>query len=366
MSRKPILKALVSAILLMGLLFLAYKIGVRNNLKGTSPQEKAIETRLASLEGVEDRLRRLEDEIGRIRTGLPAKKGEVSAEDLGEEAGELGPEGRWTALESQLSTLEQRMEGLEDDPIRRGHAFLASENAELRREGVDILDQIARFDPEARAAIRKLLKDPSPRVREEAAEVLGDLRDKESLPEMMELLADSEAGVRRRAVQALMGLEAPEAVPALVDRLTLDQDENVRESAADALGRLKSPQAAQSLLHALKDQSEDVRAQAIASLGEVGAREAAPHLRAMYDKDPGNNRMRLVLALKTLGDEAPFQHEVQRLSRTVEADADAGVRRQAIRELAVLARDSSQQIFTQALQDPNPNVRREAERALRR
>jgi HEAT repeat protein len=367
-SRKLILKASVSAILVVGLIFVVYHLPLWEELKKSAPSQAVIETRLASVEGLEERLRSLETEMARIRASLSRSKVEVRAEENeGEEEdeGELGPEERWTALESQVSTLEQRLAGLEDDPIRRGHAFLASESADLRREGVDILDRIARFDPEARAAIRKLLRDPSPRVREEAAEVLGDLRDKESFPEMMELLADSEANVRRRAVQALMGIETPEAVPALVDRLTSDQDERVRETAADALGRLKSPQAAQSLLNALKDQSEDVRAQAIASLGEVGAREAAPHLRAMYDQDPGNNRMRLVIALKTLGDEAPFNHEVQRLSRTVEADADAGVRRQAIRDLSALARDSSRQIFTQALQDPNPSVRREAERALR-
>jgi hypothetical protein len=76
--------------------------------------------------------------------------------------------------------------------------------------------------------------------------------------------------------------------------------------------------------------------------------------------------MRLVIALKALGDEAPLQKEVQRLSQMVEKSADAGARRQAIRELAMLARDSSQQVFSQALLDPNPMVRREAERALGR
>jgi HEAT repeat protein len=47
------------------------------------------------------------------------------------------------------------------------------------------------------------------------------------------------------------------------------------------------------------------------------------------------------------------------------SDADDRVRQQAIRELATLAPDSSQEIFSQALEDPSPRVRQEAERALR-
>lgn len=362
MSGKLIPLASVIVLLAMGLVVLGFQIGARTDVRGTASLRTSIDGCLASVQGLEERLRRLEDGLGQARG---SGKGEPGAEDRGDE-GKLDPEARWTALESQVSTMEQRLGGLEDDPVRRGYAFLASEDAELRREGVNILRRVARFDPEARAAIRKLLRDPSPRVREQTAQVLRDLRDKESTPEMMELLADSEPTVRRRAVQALTTIDAREAVSALGDRLTSDQDDGVRESAADGLGKLKSSQATDSLLKALKDQSEAVRGEAIASLGEVGAKEAVPDLRAIYDQDPGRYRMQLVIALKTLGDEAPFQREVERLSQMVEKDADAGIRRQAIRELAVLARDSAQQVFSQALLDPSPMVRREAERALGR
>jgi HEAT repeat protein len=287
------------------------------------------------LQGFEERLRRLEDQLGRMQADR-SRKGDISAEESQGQEDRLGR----TALESKISTMEQRLAGLEDDPVRRGYAFLASESDELRREGVNILKRVARFDPEARAAIRKLLRDPSARVREQTAQVLRDLRDKESAPEMMGLLADSDASIRRRAVQALTAIDAGEAIPGLADRLTSDQDDRVRVSAADGLGKLKASQATEPLLKALKDQSEAVRREAISSLGEVGAKEAAPYLRAMYDQDPGANRMQLVLALKALGDEAPLEKEVQRLSQMVEKNADAGARRQAIRELAVLSRDS--------------------------
>src|SRR5206468_6809390 len=91
---------------------------------------------------------------------------------------------RLAALESALSTLELRVKGLEEDPIRRGESFLESENAELRREGINTLRGVARSDPRTRAALRNLLHDPSSRVREQAAQVLGRLKDRESAPDM--------------------------------------------------------------------------------------------------------------------------------------------------------------------------------------
>ena len=72
----------------------------------------------------------------------------------------------------------------------------------------------------------------------------------------------------------------------------------------------------------------------------------------------------LLQTAKDLGDESPLQKEVVRLSEVVKTHADDRVRQQAIRDLAALARDSSQEVFSQALEDPSPRVRKEAERAL--
>ncbi|HAK95514.1 MAG TPA: hypothetical protein DCM87_11030 [Planctomycetes bacterium] len=60
-----------------------------------------------------------------------------------------------------------------------------------------------------------------------------------------------------------------------------------------------------------------------------------------------------------------MEREVGRRSELARSDADERVRRQAIRDLAVMARDVSRNVFTQALADPSPAVRREAEQALR-
>ena len=115
----------------------------------------------------------------------------------------------------------------------------------------------------------------------------------------------------------------------------------------------------------MKPADRSARGEAIASLGEIGLTSAAADLRAIYDQEPGNHRRRLVLALKRLGDDVPLQKEVRRLAELAKSNADARVRQQAIRDLAILDRNWSQEIFSQALEDPSPRVRREAEKALR-
>jgi HEAT repeat protein len=359
MSGRCVLGAFAGALMVAALMGIAYYAGRGPEGGARESAREVVEQRLASLDGIEARLKKLEDEIASLRSAMAASaSGEAAAPAA-------DADGSRTGMEASLSTLQERIKGLEEDPVRRGYSYLASENAELRRQGINILDRVARFDPEARAAIRELLKDPSPRVREQAAQKLMDLRDKESLPEMKVLLADSDARTRRRAVQALGAMGAKDAARDIGRNLVSDPDDQVRQTSADVLGRLRSREAEESLVEALKDKNEVVRGEAIASLGEIGATTAVPQLRVLYDQGAGEHRLRLALALKSLGDEAPLRQEAGRLSDLALSSPEEGVRLQAIRDLAVLARDTSQEVFTQALKDPSPTVRREAERALK-
>jgi HEAT repeat protein len=359
MTGKQALTALAVTLLVATIFVMGYQFGRGGGDATRETIQREVGEQLASLDEIRERLRLLEEEAT-VRNGAadesPGQGGEEEA---------AGAEERWTALQEGLSALQLRVDGLEQDPAQRGFSYVESKNAELRREGVNILTRVARFDPEARAALRALLRDPSARVREQAAQKLRDLRDKESAPEMVRLLGDPDSSTRRRAVQALGAMEASDAASAIGESLTSDADGRVRETAADVLGKLNSLEATEFLVAALKDPSDAVRGQAIASLGEIRATSAAPQMRALYEENPGPHRLRLVVALKTLGDEVPLQKEVARLTELVKSGESDGVRGQAIKELSYLARDSSQAVFTQALEDPSPRVRREAERALR-
>jgi HEAT repeat protein len=335
MTGKNLLIASLTGLLAVALLALAFQLGRGRDEKSPEKVQGSLAEQRASLEGIEDRLRMLEGEVAALRVTKPAA-GEEGAVDRAREA-----DVRLAAIESGVSSLQLRVKGLEEDPIRRGYSFMESENAEMRREGINSLARVARFDPSARAAIRKLLGDPSARVREQAAQVLRNLKDKDSAPEMKTLLADADARTRRRAVQALGAIEARDAVPEIGRNLMTDADDRVRETAADVLGILKSREAEGFLIEALKDRNEVVRGEAIASLGEIGAVSAAPQLRALYEGEPGAHRIRLALALKGLGDDAPLQKEIGRLSEIVKSDAEPAVRQRAQRELDVLMKGAA-------------------------
>jgi hypothetical protein len=365
MSRKILLLVLV--IISAGLVKGVHLLWTGN--KRLQESTEAFDQRLASLEKLAARFESVEEEVRKLGASPAAPTGRSGAEGpeaaTASEGATRTPEDRLASLETEMGELAERLEGLADDPISRGYSFLGSEFPDLRREGIGLLKPLARSDPEARAAIRKLLRDPNPRVREKAADTLKDVRDRESLTDILPLLTDADARTRRRAVQAMGTLGAKDAVQAVAQHLASDQDDGVRLAAARSLRALKGAEAAEVLVKALRDPNEAVRGEAVAALGEVGAKSAAPQLRAFYDQDPGRYRVRLAVALKALGDEAPFQSEVQRLSEMARSDPDERVRRQALVDLAGFARQPARPVFTQALEDPSPLVRREAERALR-
>lgn len=398
MRRHIVLVIAVAALLLAGVNLLFFR-GERTSVpEEPRPERKDSGTRVVEL------ARRLDQLEGRLADALAHLEGSssLSASGEGAEGAEKAEEATTDALGEiarlgfQISDLSRRIEALEEDPINRGYIYATSESAVLRREGINALKQFAGSDPAAREAIRNLLYDPNERVRREAADALGDLGDRESAGLMAELLSDPDAGVRREAIdtfadwgyreasplvarmlndpQADVRREAIRALSTLnaseagneIARLLSDPSDGVREEAADVLGELKARESTTALLQALNDGNEEVRGEAIASLGEVGAVEAIPYLKDMYQRDPGRHRLRLITAMRALGDEAPFQQEVQRLSGAALSSESPEARRGAIRTLSGFARREAREVFTQALEDPNDSVRREAQRALGR
>jgi HEAT repeat protein len=266
---------------------------------------------------------------------------------------------------TRLRDFETRLRGLEEDPVERGYSYLASENFELRRQGLFTLERVAKYDPQALAAIRDTLQDPDPRVRSAALDTLADLEDKESVPWVAPLLADAEASVRRETIETLGRLGGQQA-GGEISRLLADEDASVRSRAADVLGRMKYGDAAAGLMQVLQDPNEEVRGQAIASLGEVGAKEAIPALRQLYNGDPGRNRFRVVHALKSLGDNQPYQQEFNRMAKTALEDPNEDARRNALRTLSWFARDDAKKVAQAIVEDAEASerIRREAQRIV--
>jgi len=118
-------------------------------------------------------------------------------------------------------------------------ALAAMLQSEDRIYAVKALIRFKTAARDAAPALIAVLKDPSPEVRWNACEALGDMQAKAAVSALQDLLADPEDRVREHAAEALgeIGPDAAAAVPAL-RRLLADPDAGVREEAIKALKRI--------------------------------------------------------------------------------------------------------------------------------
>ena len=328
---------------------------------------RQLEERLALLEIQLDKVKKQPPRTVRAKRNSPDDEGDKTPRQAQEEE---APEDQSTnpgtneeALAMRVSGLQTRIEALESDPIQRGFRYLDSDSVKLRTEGVKALEELARSDPEALAAIQDMMNDPSEDVRWWSIDTLADINSKESIPLLMNMLNDSSEKVRREAINSLgrMGADAGPQVAGFLD----SQDPETRAYAIDAIGKMKYAGATDALIASLDDQNGRVRSEAIWSLAETGAKNAAPALRKIYNENPGDNRYSLVRCLKTLGDNEPFNAEFKRLSTQALESEDQNKRTEAIRSLTYFAKSEAKGIFEQLQKDPNKRVRDYAGWALR-
>ena len=328
---------------------------------------RQLEERLALLEIQLDKVKKQPPRTVRAKRNSPDDEGDKTRRQAQEEE---APEDQSTnpgtneeALAMRVSGLQTRIEALESDPIQRGFRYLDSDSVKLRTEGVKALEELARSDPEALAAIQDMMNDPSEDVRWWSIDTLADINSKESIPLLMNMLNDSSEKVRREAINSLgrMGADAGPQVAGFLD----SQDPETRAYAIDALGKMKYAGATDALIASLDDQNGRVRSEAIWSLAETGAKSAAPALRKIYNENPGDNRYSLVRCLKTLGDNEPFNAEFKRLSAQALESEDQNKRTEAIRSLTYFAKSEARGVFEQLQKDPNKRVRDYAGWALR-
>lgn len=316
----------------------------------------------------ERRLARQDSKAAAARSSVePAEEPESEAAD-GDEAG-----GSIARIEERLEAIETRLGALEQDPVERGHAYVASKSKDLRRLGIRALRRVARSDPVALAALRRMVDDPDAGVRAEALEALADAGDAASVPQMLGLLADPAAGVRVEAVQALAQLldDVDPSDPRLVEAARsiagglADPDPRVRRSAADKLGEMKTREIVPALVGALQDADQGVREEAILSLADLGDPSAVRALRALYDQGGGGQSLDLAVALKRLGHAQPFQREAARLSAVAATGESERDRRDAVRFLARHGGKEYGEVVSRALNDPSPEVRKAAQKAVK-
>ncbi|MFC1522307.1 HEAT repeat domain-containing protein [Elusimicrobiota bacterium] len=207
-----------------------------------------------------------------------------------------------------------------------------------RAQAAEILGRLG-----SRASVPRLitaLKQESGIFKTVAARSLGRIRDISAIPALVEGLENAGPGAARTFAQAIVSfrydavslildklsgmnehkgryisvlgeIRALEAVPAAKDLLINGKDQATRKEAARALGRIADPDTAKALCETMKDTDPGVRAMAAWALGKTADAATCENVASfMRDEDPWV-RARIAQALAQLGE--PGRKKLQEL-----------------------------------------------------
>jgi len=169
---------------------------------------------------------------------------------------------------------------------------LKDQDADVRYSAAISLGQLY-YDEvlEAVEPLIQLLQDKDSNVRAHSAYALGQIGGDEVNTPLIPLLEDEDEDVRMWTTTALMRRNSNEVVEAVSKRLK-DPSPKVRESAANTLRTLSSSKLAiDYLLKALEDEVAEVRYAAAETLGETANKRVLPALQLLKDKDTGKTRL---------------------------------------------------------------------------
>ncbi len=190
------------------------------------------------------------------------------------------------------------------------------------------LDGILRSAEELKA----MLTHESPRVRESAAWVLGEIEVKNFYQPVLELLQDKDARVRTAAIAAAGRMKSPELIPALVYALEGARTADAAVTALVAYGEGIAPLLSKVLNN--EHESLSVRRQIPKILGALGSPEVLPLLLEYLDAPDLKLRHQIIKATARLHDALPGAVvDEARVTRVVEDE----LRR--VYRLAMLAAD---------------------------
>ncbi|MDQ3264314.1 MAG: MFS transporter [Myxococcota bacterium] len=187
-----------------------------------------------------------------------------------------------------------------DKAVRSVRPLLADPDPGVRSAAITGMMQYGGLDGvlSAAEALKALIADPQPKMREHAARILGEIGVRNFYQPVLELMNDPDLKVRRQAILAASRLRSPEFVlpllyrtqsadcaPEAIDALAAFgsaitpaltkvlgnrlEDAAVRRGVARVLGRMASPEAVAVLTGHLDDPDEEVRTRVYRSLARA-------------------------------------------------------------------------------------------------
>jgi HEAT repeat protein len=252
--------------------------------------------------------------------------------------------------------------------------------------------------PAALAALDRAARHDVSRVRQEAAEALGDLKMPEAADTLIALAKSlDDHAARREAVEALGERPEPSALEALGAIAKQDADLDIQREAVETLGDVKDRRGVPLLMEiARKHPNPDVRREAVETLGDALPGEASvdllkeiaredPHpdvqaeaVETLGDIDRPDARAAVqdlmrthkeprvrVEAIETMVDHATSRETVQVLSDIIQKDTDIQVRREAVDRLHDVHDEAAKQVLIDlARTHADEDIRAEAVESL--
>jgi HEAT repeat protein len=155
-------------------------------------------------------------------------------------------------------------------------------------------------------ALKALLSDSSPAVREAASDAMDRTRAKRSIEAHRERLREGTPEEKVRIVYFAGEIGGAEGISLLLQALS-DESEQVRGAAASALSRFPSPTVLRSLWERLPKERGIVLANLVEALGASGRKELAPHAEKFLDHPDPEVRARAVAAFSRLTEGAGWE-----------------------------------------------------------
>ena len=152
----------------------------------------------------------------------------------------------------------------------------------------------------------KALRYKEAEVRKDAAEALGEIRDKKASEDLFHIARGADLG------DFAPGEVGEEEIEALIEALK-DEDPRIRKIVAETLGRIGDKKAVEPLIEALKDEDPEVRKFVAFQLAWVKDKKAVePLIEALKDKDP-EVRINVADYLSMFGDERAIEPLIEAL-----------------------------------------------------
>ncbi|KAA3626311.1 MAG: serine/threonine protein kinase [Proteobacteria bacterium] len=207
------------------------------------------------------------------------------------------------------------------------------------------IDTIIRINsPDSVQYLLEVLQDDSEYVRRAAVEVLNEVGNTNAIKDLITALRDQDWWVRVRAADALGSIGGPRVVESVLS-LIKDEDEFIRRFAIEILNSTKDSRAKNYLEEALKDDDWWVRERAVDALAAIGDVSVLPKLVELMKRDSRAAPV-VIKALTTLGDSQAVKPIMEMLH-----SADTGIRKEALRALAVLADENNVDEVRRAAQE---------------